>query len=61
VRAFAVPGTSPVAATCGANRVDCPEAGRGQGEKDLGVIGHGGGDIMVSTPETGVDELPGIT
>ena len=50
-----------VAATCVANGVDGTEAGRGQGDEHLGVIGHGGGDVVVSAVQTGVDELPGVT
>jgi hypothetical protein len=59
--AFTVPRTSWMAATCGAYCVDCTEARRGQGEEHLGVIGHGGGDVVMSTLKTGVDELPSIT
>ena len=59
--ALAVVGASWVAAACGANRVYGAEAGRGQGDEHLGVIGHGGGDVVVSTAQAGVDELPGVT
>jgi hypothetical protein len=60
VSAFAVAGASPVTATSVANGVDGTEAGRGEGDEQLGVIGHGGGDVVVSALQTGVDELPGV-
>ena len=48
VWALAVVGASRVAATRGADRVDRAEAGRGQGDEHLRVIGHGGRDVVVS-------------
>src|SRR6202022_1387048 len=61
VWALTVVGAPWVGAALGANRVDSAEAGRGQGDEHLRVIGHGGRNVVVSTLQTGVDELPSIT
>jgi hypothetical protein len=61
VLAFATSTVSWVAAAGRANRVDGTETRRGQRHKHLGMIGHGRRDVVMSTPQPSVDELPGIT
>lgn len=43
------------------SRVDRAKAGSGQCHEDLGMLGNGGGNFVMSAAKAGVDELPSIT
>src|SRR6476659_3886761 len=40
--------------------VDGSEAGCGQGGEHLGVLGDGGGHVVMSAVQAGMDQLPGV-